>query len=113
MYQISEEITIPIEVTELDDTLDKGDVDIDGDVDIQDAYLILQYYANQAAGNTSSFSDDEEWNARIINEAADIDEDSLITINDASLTLQYYANRAAGLDTTWEQLLADRIDSYQ
>lgn len=92
--------------------MDKGDVDLDSDVDINEAYAILLFYANKQVNNPASFHDDAELNTCIIAQAADIDEDGMITINDAYLTLCYYAHQQVGLDITWENLLSGRVDNY-
>lgn len=46
--------------------MDKGDVDLDSDVDINDAYAILLFYANKQVNNPASFHDDAELNTCII-----------------------------------------------
>ena len=75
-----------------------GDIDADGTVSIQDASMALLEYANQAAGNGSSFHVLER-------RAADIKHDHTVTIQDAALILRYYADLAAGVDTSWDTLL--------
>lgn len=89
-----------------------GDVYMDGNVDVQDAYLVQVYFADSAADNDPVFYEGEELNARIIAEVADIDLDGLITINDAYLIMRYFADHAAEKDVTWEQERASRVDSY-
>ncbi len=90
------------------ETFLKGDVDGDGDVDIVDAALTLEYYAKKAAGvSTWTF---EEAGVTLQSEAmackaANVDENDDIDILDASYILQYYANHAAGIDVTWDDII--------
>lgn len=89
-------------------TLLKGDTNQNGDVDIDDAYQTLLYYANHMAGYRDyTFTEDPELEAQIVAQV-DIDEDGEITIQDAFLILLYYANRSAGNDVSWEMLLAQQ-----
>lgn len=67
-----------------------GDMDSDGDVDIADATLILQFYAELMAGLETTFSGDQWSNV-------DCNGDGSIAIDDATLALEYYAISMAGL----------------
>ncbi len=75
-----------------------GVLDGDSAISITDAFLCLQAYANQAAGNGLSLTDAQKT-------AADVDGDGSITIMDAAYILQYYAGNAAGNDVTWDNLI--------
>lgn len=75
----------------------KGDVDYDGDVTLDDAFLTLSAYSRKAAGNAMGMNDMQT-------ASADIDGDGTITIDDAFLILQYYSYGAAGRDVTWDAL---------
>ena len=80
-----------------------GDVSTDGVIGIDDATLVLTYYAQNAAGLNPNFNEDTTVNERLC-AAADIDEDAQIAISDATMVLTYYAQNAAGLNPTWESL---------
>lgn len=80
-----------------------GDVSGDGTVGIDDATLVLTYYAMNAAGLEMTFNEDSAVNERLM-AAADTDMDSLVSISDATMVLTYYAQNAAGLNPTWEGL---------
>lgn len=83
----------------------RGDADCDGSITLADASMVLAYYAQHAAGNTSyTFQEDAILEAAIL-KAVDINGDESITIADAGLILTYYARRAAGADIEWEDLL--------
>lgn len=85
----------------------RGDVNADGTVNISDAYDILKYYADKAAGGSPVFDEDAEKNS-LLYFLADVDTHgvngdgtSSISITDASNVLQYYANQAAGNTQIW------------
>ncbi|MBO5227309.1 MAG: leucine-rich repeat protein [Ruminococcus sp.] len=80
-----------------------GDVSGDGTVGVDDATLVLTYYAMNAAGLEMTFNEDSAVNERLM-AAADTDMDSLVSISDATMVLTYYAQNAAGLNPTWEGL---------
>lgn len=71
-----------------------GDVDDDGNIDINDAALVLSEYAGITAGLEPKFSKNELL-------AADINESGSADIDDAMKILEYYANKSAGLETPW------------
>ncbi len=77
-----------------------GDLDMDGDITIEDASLCLAAYANAAAGNDDGLDE-------LTRIAADIDGDGRITIQDAFYILCYYAQSASGNSITWDDLLAE------
>lgn len=73
---------------------EKGDINQDGTVGIDDATAVLDYYAKTAAGiDTAAIAD------------ADIDGDGNITMSDATYILTYYAMTSAGLPCTWEDVI--------
>lgn len=82
-----------------------GDADLDGSVTIQDAYAVLKYYSEHAAGNDSyTFQSDSDQEADILS-CVDIDGNNVISTRDASLILQYYSYQAAGIDVSWSEVL--------
>ena len=80
-----------------------GDISTDGVIGIDDATLVLTYYAQNAAGLYPNFNEDATVNDRLC-AAADIDQNMQISISDATLVLTYYAQNAAGLHPTWDAL---------
>lgn len=90
----------------------KGDVNFDGEVNTQDALLVLSYYAQNAAGLTPKLTDGDKDKETLAFFLADTDTESqtmkdggrLDTI-DAVNILSYYANRAAGNDVSWDKYL--------
>lgn len=76
----------------------KGDVDYDGKVSTQDAYLTLMAYSRQASGLQVGMTQ-----AQI--DAADIDGDGSVSIQDAYCILLYYAYQSAGDQQSWSDIL--------
>lgn len=76
---------------------EKGDVDGNGTVAVEDAVLVLTYYAQQSAGLNPA---EETQFANI--SLSDIDEDGVISVEDAVAILTYYAQQSAGLNPTWD-----------
>lgn len=76
---------------------EKGDVDQDHAIGINDAFLALSAYATVSAGGEMPLQD-----AAFL--AADIDEDSEITIQDAFGILKYYSVLSAGGNASWDNL---------
>lgn len=92
----------------------KGDVNLDGIVDISDATATLEYYAKRTAGLEASFKNDKELN-KFSYYLADTDtesingadsEDAQIDISDATNILTYYAQSLAGLSPDWETIVS-------
>jgi len=81
----------------------KGDADCDGDADVQDAALVLDF----AAGILTSFDADDARNAAIFS-AVDIDTDGAVTATDAALILGFAAE-----GTPWEELTAVMLPSAE
>ncbi len=89
----------------------KGDANLDGVVNVEDAVCVLQYYARSAAGLSAKlgddFSDEEETLAYFL---ADIDtcsqqqgeDGGLLSVEDAVQILTNYARNAADIPTGWE-----------
>ena len=71
-----------------------GDIDIDGDVDVDDALLALSHYASDCAGTSSPLNTAQQV-------LADVNMDGNINLVDASAILSFYAKNAAGLTPEW------------
>ncbi|MBQ8687302.1 MAG: leucine-rich repeat protein [Ruminococcus sp.] len=83
-----------------------GDADGDNSIGLNDASMVLESYAKNAAGDTSFvFNEDETENAAII-QAVDIDGDGALTLKDVSMILSFYAQSAAGQNPVWEDIIA-------
>ena len=93
----------------------KGDTQLDGDVDMDDAFDTLQYYSSNAAGKTVTFTDgSDELLEKLAFYVSDIDteskagkktEDAEISMDDAFNILQYVSYRAAGKDVVWSDVI--------
>lgn len=93
----------------------KGDTQLDGDVDMDDAFDTLQYYSSSAAGKTVTFTDgSDELLEKLVFYVSDIDteskagkktEDAEISMDDAFNILQYVSYRAAGKDVVWSDVI--------
>ena len=82
----------------------KGDADLDGNITIDDAFLVLQYYSQHSAGNDSfRFNDNDAMEAQLL-KLLDIDNNGEIGIQDAFLVLSYYSYQSTGKNVTWEDL---------
>lgn len=73
----------------------KGDPNNNGVVEVEDAVLVLQTYAQQSAGLSVEISD-------AVFAAMDVDEDGKIAVEDAVKILTYYARKSAGLEASWD-----------
>ena len=92
----------------------KGDADLNGIVDVQDAVAILTYYAKTAATQENvAFNEDENLN-KLAYFLADVDTESkagmnngseLMTTQDAVNVLTFYAKKAANQDPTWPDVI--------
>lgn len=85
-----------------------GDVNGDNNVNVDDASLVLNYYAKSSANLEVVFSDDETENELYL-KAADVNKDGEISVDDASFILSYYAKESAGLFPEWDTLIKDNI----
>ena len=93
----------------------KGDAQLDGDVDMDDAFDTLQYYSSSAAGKTVTFTDgSDELLEKLAFYVSDIDteskagkktEDAEISMDDAFNILQYTSYKAAGKDVAWSDVI--------
>ena len=93
----------------------KGDAQLDGDVDMDDAFDTLQYYSSSAAGKTVTFTDgSDELLEKLAFYVSDIDteskagkktEDAEISMDDAFNILQYVSYRAAGKEVVWSDVI--------
>ena len=94
----------------------KGDTQLDGDVDMDDAFDTLQYYSSSAAGKTVTFTDgSDELLEKLAFYVSDVDteskagkktEDAEISMDDAFNILQYVSYRAAGKDVAWSDVIS-------
>lgn len=92
----------------------KGDADLNGIIDVQDAVAILTYYAKTAAAQENvAFNEDENLN-KLAYFLADVDTESkagmnngseLMTTQDAVNVLTFYAKKAANQDPTWPDVI--------
>lgn len=73
-----------------------GDINCDGNIDLNDAASILSFYADMSAGCSAAFDADERINT-LLTGIADTNKDGKIDISDATLILNYYAESAAGI----------------
>lgn len=71
-----------------------GDADQNGEIQVEDAVLVLQTYAQQSAGLEVTLTDD-------VFRAMDVDGDGVIAVEDAVAILTYYAKTCAGLNPEW------------
>ena len=78
----------------------KGDVNLNGYIDVNDAVCTLSYYARKSANLNPVFSDDEIMN-NLIYMLADVDGNEKISVSDATKILEFYAKHAAGLEVEW------------
>lgn len=88
----------------------KGDTNLDGKVDVDDAVLVLQYYAKKAAGLEPTLLEQATNEEEILSYfLSDIDTCSQnqgtdggeLSVEDAVQTLTYYAQAAAGNHPVW------------
>jgi len=92
----------------------KGDADLNGIVDVQDAVAILTYYAKTSAAQENvAFNEDENLN-KLAYFLADVDTESkagmnngseLMTTQDAVNVLTFYAKKAANQESTWPDVI--------
>lgn len=82
-----------------------GDANGNGSIDVDDASIVLSYYAQKAAG--LNVEGKEEFK-NITN--GDVDKNNEISVDDASFILSYYAKNAAGLNPTWDNILNSKTE---
>ncbi len=83
----------------------RGDVYDSGTLDVEDAVVVLSYYAQKSAGLSTGISASYE---KDFLERADMDKDGEITVNDAVLILHYYTTYASG-----QSVVPDVIESFK
>ncbi len=93
VQQITTETDAPVVQSE------RGDLDGDGAVSVQDAVLVLTYYAKKSVGLKPETDAQFQQIQR-----GDIDEDGVISVHDAVLILTYYAKKSAGYAPDWDTL---------
>lgn len=92
----------------------KGDVDLNGKVELDDAAKVLSYYAEGAAGLDTSLTDDPDSDKETLaffladtdTQSQTMEEGGRLDLTDASNILTYYASTAAGLTISWDKFLA-------
>lgn len=82
---------------------EKGDVDGNSVINVEDAVAVLTYYAKRSAGMNPIFSELPMQHAKAMI-ASDIDEDNIISVEDAVFILTYYAKQSAGLNPNWMEI---------
>lgn len=93
VQQITTETDAPVVQSE------RGDPNGDGTVSVQDAVLLLTYYAKKSVGL------EPETDAQFQQiQRGDIDKDGVISVHDAVLILTYYAKKSAGYVLDWDNL---------
>ncbi len=100
--------TVTVTITSIEPTgthaaYEKGDVDGNCMVNVEDAVAVLTYYAKRSAGMNPIFSESPMQHAKAMI-ASDIDEDSVISVEDAVAILTYYARQSAGLNPDWSEI---------
>lgn len=76
-----------------------GDLNSDGNIDLNDASGMLDFYVK--SGALIDISEDSS----IDTDTADLDKDGMIGLDDVFDTLKYYADNSAGLETDWTEIL--------
>ncbi|MDY2510777.1 MAG: dockerin type I domain-containing protein [Ruminococcus callidus] len=84
----------------------QGDANDDGQISIEDACIVLEYYANTAAGIDMPLHQQAEQNTARLT-ACDVNGDGIISIEDATAILSYYAILSTGLEADWNTVLAN------
>ncbi len=102
---VTTEVSTEIDISDAS-TLLRGDINLDGEIDPTDAYLLLVYYANLQLGTDPVLNADPEINAALLERVADINGDGEIDPTDAYYVLTYYAKSQLGTAPTWEEILA-------
>lgn len=84
-----------------------GDVDLDGDIDADDANIVLNYYLMNMMGASEAECDEALLNTTYIHSArlgADPDKDNHITADDSTMILKYYLASFLGDQPSWTNL---------
>ena len=93
VQQITTETDAPVVQSE------RGDPDGDGTVSVQDAVMVLTYYAKKSVGLEPETDAQSQQIQR-----GDIDEGGIISVQDAVLILTYYAKKSVGYVPDWDNL---------
>lgn len=84
-----------------------GDADMNGEITLNDAYLVLMYNSHRAIGDLDYvYNEDMLINIHLLR-LTDIDKDGEITLQDAYVILMYTSMEAIGMPKTWEELLGN------
>ncbi len=83
----------------------KGDANLDGTVDANDAAVILVYAAEVGAGNDAVLHSDDAQTEALAKFLADVNGDGKYDATDAANILVYAAAIGAGNPVTWEEIL--------
>lgn len=94
VQQITTEADVPVVQLE-----QRGDPDGDGAVSVQDAVLVLTYYAKKSVGLEPETDVQFQQIQR-----GDIDKDGIISVQDAVSILTYYAKKSVGYVPDWDNL---------
>ncbi|MBR3418007.1 MAG: hypothetical protein IKG82_04880, partial [Oscillospiraceae bacterium] len=77
----------------------RGDIDLNGEVSIEDVQFALKVYTERISGKTPQLTDEQLRNG-------DVNEDGILSVDDAQYILMYYVNNTvAGKNVTWEALI--------
>lgn len=94
-------ITYSIQFFDMDPR-QRGDINLDGEVSVEDAQDTLKAYTETVAGKADGLSDAQR-------RTADVNADSTVSVEDAQYILKYYvSNTVAGRKVTWDALLAEK-----
>ncbi len=91
----------------------KGDVDLSGKVDLEDASRVLSYYAEKAAGLEASLTDDPDSELETLaffladtdTQSQSKEQGGVLDLTDASNILSYYASTAADITVSWDKFI--------
>ena len=80
----------------------RGNLNDDGEISVEDAQLTLNAYASIVAGLDSGLTEAQKV-------AADVNGDNTVSVEDAQLILLYYVqNTVSGIPTTWDELIGNK-----
>ncbi|MDO4156056.1 MAG: cellulose-binding protein CttA-related protein, partial [Oscillospiraceae bacterium] len=93
----------------------KGDTNLSGLVQVEDAVIMLSYYARASADLSPKFVEDDELLNKFVYFLSDIDTEAktgenvagvnTISVEDAVSNLAYYAQQSAALDPKWPDVV--------
>lgn len=79
----------------------RGDADLNGKVEVEDAMLALKHYVNGVAGKKEELLNDVQ---KVV---TDVDGVDGATLADTTYILRYYTKTIAGLKPTWAEVMAE------